>query len=142
VKSVSSFIRKDMQLVNGIKEFTNLDTVDRPMFGQAPYVINSILNFKLDSAKINIALSYNVQGPRLVITGVVKGFPDVYEMPRNTLDFKISKTFGKAITTSLMVRDIFNAPVRRAYKMNNGWVDFDNFRYGANFFLSVGYKFQ
>ncbi len=142
VKSLSSFIRKDMQIVNGIKQFTNLDTVDRPMFGQAPYVINSILNFKLDSAKINIALSYNVQGPRLVITGVIKGFPDVYEMPRNTLDLKVSKTFGKSITTSFMIRDIFNAPVRRAYKMNNGWVDFDNFRYGSNFFLSVGYKFQ
>ena len=141
VKSVSSFIRKDMQLVNGIKQFTNLDTVDRPMFGQAPYVINSILNFKLDSAKINIAVSYNVQGPRLVITGVVKGFPDVYEMPRNTVDFKVSKTFGKSITTSFMIRDILNAPVRRAYKMNNGWIDFDNFRYGANFFLSIGYKF-
>ena len=140
VQSNSAFVRKDMTIIDGVKHFTVLDTINRPMFGQAPYIINGIATFKSDSLGLSASLSYNVQGPRLVITGVVKGYPDVYEMPRNTIDFKITKKLGKHFNTSLMVRDILNAKVRRAYKMNNGYVDYDNYRYGTNFILSIAYK--
>jgi len=140
VQSNSAFIRKDMTIIDGVKHYTVLDTINRPMFGQAPYIINAISTFKSDSLGITASLSYNVQGPRLVITGVVKGFPDVYEMPRNTIDFKITKKLGKHFNTSIMLRDILNAKVRRAYRMNNGYIDYDNFRYGTNFILSIAYK--
>ena len=140
VQSNSAFVRKDMTIIDGVKYYTVLDTINRPMFGQAPYIINAISTFKSDSLGITASLSYNVQGPRLVITGVVKGFPDVYEMPRNTIDFKITKKLGKHFNTSIMVRDILNAKVRRAYRMNNGYIDYDNFRYGTNFILSIAYK--
>ena len=140
VQSNSAFVRKDMTIIDGVKHYTVLDTINRPMFGQAPYIINAISTFKSDSLGITASLSYNVQGPRLVITGVVKGFPDVYEMPRNTIDFKITKKLGKHFNTSIMVRDILNTKVRRAYRMNNGYIDYDNFRYGTNFILSIAYK--
>ena len=140
VNSNSEFIRKSMDLVNGEKIYTPIDTVMRPMFGQAPYIINSIASFKADSLGLTATISYNIQGPRLVITGVVKGRPDVYELPRNTIDFKVSKTLGKYFSTSLTIRDILNAPVVRAYKLPNEWVDFDRFRYGTNFVLGISYK--
>ena len=140
VKSISAFIRKDLVIVEGIKVYTPLDTINRPMFGQAPYIINSIASYKSDSIGLTATLSYNIQGPRLVIAGVVKGRPDVYELPRHTLDFKITKKIGSKFSTSLLVRDILNAPVRRAYKLPSGWTDFDNFRYGTNFLLSFAYK--
>jgi outer membrane receptor protein involved in Fe transport len=141
VKSNSAFVRKEQSLVNNLYKYTPLDTINRPMFGQAPYIINGIMTYKSDSLGISASLSYNVQGPRLVITGVVKGFPDVYEMPRHTIDFKISKKLGKRYSTSLMVRDILNARVRRAYKTSAGYIDYDNFRYGTNFIVSLAYKF-
>ena len=140
VQSNSAFVRKDMTIVEGLKQFTVLDTINRPMFGQAPYIINAISTFKSDSLGITATLSYNVQGPRLVITGVIKGIPDVYEMPRNTIDFKITKKIGKHFNASLTARDILNTKVRRAYRMNNGYIDYDNFRYGTNFMLSIAYK--
>ena len=140
VQSNSAFVRKDMTIVDGVKQFTVLDTINRPMFGQAPYIINAISTFKSDNLGITATLSYNVQGPRLVITGVIKGFPDVYEMPRNTIDFKITKKIGKHFNASLTARDILNTKVRRAYRMNNGYIDYDNFRYGTNFMLSIAYK--
>jgi len=140
VESKSAFVRKDEFIVNGIKQYVILDTINRPMFGQAPYIINAISTFKSDSLGLSASLSYNVQGPRLAITGVIKGRPDVYEMPRNTIDFKITKKLGKHFNTSLMVRDILNTKVRRAYRMNNGYIDYDNFRYGTNFIVSIAYK--
>lgn len=140
VKSNSIFIRKDLQLVDGVKVYTPIDTVTRPMFGQAPYIVNAIVVFKLDSIGLTTTLSYNIQGPRLAITGVVKGRPDVYEIQRNSIDFKMSKTIGKYFTVSLTMRDLLNAKVRRAYKLPSGWQDFDSFRYGTNFIAGISYK--
>jgi hypothetical protein len=142
-------------LVEGLKVYTPIDTVNRPMFGQAPYIINGILAYTSDSLGLTATLSYNVQGPRLVIAGIVKGFANVYEMPRNVLDFKVTKTLGKHFSMSVTLRDIFNAPVIRAYKLEDGGklLDvplgttpvgtryYDNFRYGTNYLLTLGYKF-
>ncbi len=142
VNSNSQFIRKATSIVDGFKIAVPVDTVNRPMFGQAPYLVNGILAYTADSLGLTATLSYNVQGPRLVITGIIKGRPDVYEMPRHTLDFKVSKTLGKHFSTSITVRDILNAPVRRTYKIpGQPNADYDKFRYGTNYLLSVAYKF-
>ena len=76
----------------------------------------------------------------MVIAGSVKGRPDVYETPRHLVDFKLSKTIGKHYSASITVRDILNAPVRRAYDLPTGYVDYDRFRYGTNFLVSFAYK--
>lgn len=141
VRSEAQFVRRDFQVVEGVKVYSVIDTIDRPMFGQAPYLINGIFSYKSDSLGLTATVSYNVQGARLVIAGAVRGRPDVYEIPRNTVDFKISKKIGKNFTVNLTIRDILNAPVRRAYKLPSGWVDYDNFRYGTNYLIGVAYKY-
>jgi hypothetical protein len=141
VKSQERFIRQDFQVIDGIKVFSPLDTVYRPMYGQAPYLVNAIFSYKSDTLGLVATVSYNVQGPRLVIAGVVKGRPDVYEIPRHLIDFKVSKNFGKKISCSITVRDILNAPVRRSYQLPSGLVDFDRFRYGTNILFSIAYKY-
>jgi hypothetical protein len=140
VKSEAEFVRKDLQIIDGIKVYTVIDTVYRPMFGQAPYLFNSILSYTADSLGLTATISYNVQGPRLVIAGAVKGRPDVYEIPRHLLDFKISKSLGEHYSASITIRDILNSPVRRSYDLPSGYVDFDRFRYGTNFLVSFAYK--
>ncbi len=141
VSSNSNVIRKVMQVKDGIRVYTPVDTTNRPMFGQAPYIVNCILGYKADSIGLLLTLSYNLQGPRLAITGIVPGWPDVYEMPRHVLDFKISKKLGKHFYTSFVIRDILNAPVRRTYDLPEGFqYDFDSFRYGTNYQFSLGYK--
>ena len=110
------------------------------MFGQAPYIINGILSYTSDTLGLTATISYNVQGPRLVLTGILKGRPDVYEMPRNTIDIKVSKTLGDHFSMSFTVRDLLNAPVRRAYKTPGGYIDYDRFRYGTNYQLGISYK--
>jgi outer membrane receptor protein involved in Fe transport len=140
VQSRAQFVRKDMQIIDGVKVFNIVDTIYRPMFGQAPYLFNTILSYSDEPSGITATLSYNVQGPRLVIAGSVKGRPDVYEIPRNLIDFKLSKNIGKHYVASITIRDILNAPVRRAYKLPSGYVDYDNFRYGTNYLISFAYK--
>ena len=144
VKSQSQFVRKDFIILNNNQiEYFPVDTVVRTMFGQAPYIVNGILSYNSDTLGLTATISYNVQGPRLVIAGILKGFANVYEMPRHTLDFKVSKNLGKHYAMSLTVRDILNAPVRRAYQLSDGsYIDFDNFRYGTTFQFGFSYKIQ
>ncbi|MEN9968445.1 MAG: hypothetical protein RIR94_623 [Bacteroidota bacterium] len=144
VKSQSQFVRKDFIILNNNQiEYFPVDTVVRTMFGQAPYIVNGILSYNSDSLGLTATISYNVQGPRLVIAGILKGFANVYEMPRHTVDFKLSKNLGKYYAMSLTVRDILNAPVRRAYQLADGsYIDFDNFRYGTTFQFGFSYKIQ
>jgi hypothetical protein len=141
VKSYSQFIRKDLIILpNNQSLYIPIDTVERTMFGQAPYILNGILSYTSDTLGLTATVSYNVQGPRLVLTGILKGRPDVYEMPRNTVDIKITKSLGTHFSTSLTIRDLLNAPVLRAYKTPNGYIDFDRFRYGSTFQLGLSYK--
>jgi hypothetical protein len=121
------------------------------MFGQAPYLINSILTYQNDSLGLTATVSYNVQGPRLVIAGAIKGRPDVYEMPRNQIDVKVTKNIGDHWIVGVNIRDILNTAVRRSYKIDRvnangtientgGWYDYDSFRFGTTYMLTVNYR--
>lgn len=75
---------------------------NRPMQGQSPYLVNTGLFYQNDKLALNIALLYNRIGKRIIGVGRSEGstgsednarVPDSYEMPRNSLDFSISKKF-------------------------------------------------
>lgn len=121
--------------------FIPVDTIKRPMFGQAPYILNGILTYTSDSLGLILTLSYNVQGPRLAIASVTENVPDIYELPRHLLDFKVTKKIGKYFSVSLTVRDLLNAPIRRAYKFDTWNTNFDKYRYGTNYVLGLSYRF-
>lgn len=61
---------------------------DRPLQGQSPYLINAGLQYS--STLLNASLLYNRVGERLTLVGNEE-FPNVYERPRNQLDFQLSK---------------------------------------------------
>jgi hypothetical protein len=140
IKSQSEFIRRDFQLIEGRKYYEPIDTLYRPMYGQAPYLVNAMLSYSSDTLGLTATISYNVQGPRLVITGTVKGMPDVYEIQRHLLDFKVSKKIGERFMVSVTARDMLNTPVRRAYKLPSGWFDYDRFQYGTSYFMTFTYR--
>ncbi len=141
VQSKTEFVKQRLEIEDGGKKYTPVDTLSRQMFGQAPYVFNAILTYTADSAGFSATVSYNRQGPRLVVAADVKEIPDIYELPRNVIDLKLSKTLGKHFTASLTVKDILNEPVRRSYNYSEGWVvDYDKYRYGTTYTLGLSYK--
>lgn len=141
VKSQTEYVQKKQFISGGVKQYNYGDTIKRAMYGQAPYVVNAILSYTADSIGLTATLSYNIQGPRLVIVSDTKGIPDIYELPRNIFDFKVSKTLGKHFSVSLTVQDILNTAVRRSYNYEEGWtLDYDKFRYGTNFIAGISYK--
>ncbi|HXC06825.1 MAG TPA: carboxypeptidase-like regulatory domain-containing protein [Bacteroidia bacterium] len=138
VNSLSSF-GKRYALTDGTFQSSG-ETVTHTMFGQAPYVVNGMLSYSFDSLGLIITVGYNRQGARLVIDGA-NGIPDVYELPRNLIDFKIQKKLGRHFSVSLKANDILNTSVERAYKYPQGFIlDYDRYRYGTTWLLSIAYK--
>lgn len=95
------------------------ETVDdfRPLAGQAPYLINTYLNYSSENSTTEANLSYNVQGKRLMVIGLGE-VPDLYELPFHSLNFKVSHKFGNADRWkgSFSVRNILNQDRRNAYE--------------------------
>ncbi|MFZ1686103.1 MAG: outer membrane beta-barrel protein [Flavobacteriales bacterium] len=114
----------------------------RTMFGQAPYILNGMLNYRMDSIGFEVAVSYNVQGPKLAVVATAGvDQPDVYELPRHQLDLTLSKSLGKRFIVRARVRDLLNTPSRRAYAFDSGYdLDFDRYTYGTEYILSLTFR--
>ncbi|HOY31290.1 MAG TPA: outer membrane beta-barrel protein [Bacteroidales bacterium] len=79
----------------------------RPMQGQSPFIINTGIYYQNDTIGLGISLLYNVIGKRIVYVGNVND-PHTYEMPRNILDFTISKFIGKYVQIKFGINDLLN----------------------------------
>lgn len=88
---------------------------DRAMQGQSPYLANAGLFYQNDKLGLTANALYNIIGKRIVGIGRVEtsegssinnDIPDMYEMPRSTIDFSVSKKLGKIVELSAGIKDI------------------------------------
>jgi outer membrane receptor protein involved in Fe transport len=85
----------------------------RQLMGQSPYVINGGVYYNDDEKAFQVSLLYNVVGTRLFAVGGFtdggqRAYEDIYELPRNVLDFSISKTIKERFQVKLSISDILN----------------------------------
>lgn len=83
---------------------------ERPLQGQSPYIVNAGIFYKSDEKNFQFNILYNVIGQRIFIIGF-DVYPDIYEMPRNVLDFNFSKKFKNNMEFKFAVGDILNQSV-------------------------------
>ncbi len=85
---------------------------DRPLQGQSPYVLNARLQYENTDNGWSCNLSFNSLGRRIAYVGVDPSFgntrQDIYETPRNVLDFQIGKSF-RNLQLKLTIGDLFNS---------------------------------
>ena len=93
---------------------------DRPMQGQSPYLVNAGLYYESEKLGLTAGVLYNRIGKRIVGIGKIdtseggsidNDIPDMYEMPRNSLDVVLGKKIGKIVEIKASVRDILAEPV-------------------------------
>lgn len=122
----------------------------RPMYGQAPYIINGFLNYRNEELRLMINMNYNVQGKKLAVIGV-GSLPDVYEQPFHNLNLKISKDLGKIHegeseprwNVSLRASNILDNARRRYYEAYQAESQiFDYLHQGRTFSGSVSYTIR
>ena len=110
----------------------------RPLFGQSPYIINAMLTYANDSARVNAAASFNVQGEKLLLV-TEGGAPDIYQQPTPTLDFSLSKGFGNNIRLRFRARNLLNPVDRKTYLFNDVYYNWLANTRGRTYSLTLSY---
>ncbi|MBK8807691.1 MAG: hypothetical protein IPO21_14045 [Bacteroidales bacterium] len=94
-----------------------------------------------------LLLSYNVQGEKLVLAANVPGQPDVYELPRHRIDFKLAKKFAKHFNAEFKIRDLLNSQTHWLYKTEGSEFEqlpnttYKKYTSGTVYSLTIGYSF-
>ncbi len=143
-----SVIFSEVSLGNLDAAGNKLPATTRPLQGQSPYLVNA--GFQYDGEKgTNISLLYNRIGQRLSLVGNAD-FGDIYEKPRDLLDFQVSrKVLKKKAEIRLTVSDILNQRVatyenRDTKKSYSASADryFSNYRPGTTISIGFNYNFS
>ncbi len=93
----------------------------RPMQGQSPYIINAGLYYQDNNYTASIL--YNIIGKRIIAVGRPspnqwEDIPNIYEMPRHSMDFNIARKIGEYVNIQLGIKNIINQPVKYAQEIN------------------------
>ena len=122
---------------------------DRPMVGQAPYVINAGLQHSFLNDKFNFNALYNKVGRRLAIAaGAV--YPSVWEAPRDVIDLQLGmrvlKNKGEVKFNAgdlLNQRSVLYYDQNTNKKYDGSPVDdtLSSFKSGSNFSVAFSYTF-
>ena len=88
---------------------------DRPLEGQSPFIVNTGLFYQDDKGLV-LSLLYNVIGKRISAVGRPspnewEDIPNIYEMPRNVIDFTFSKMVGDKLEIKGGIKDLLDEKV-------------------------------
>lgn len=115
----------------------------RELQGQSPYLINVGLNYGNEENGWQAGLFYNVQGETLEVVGT-GDVPDVYTMPFHSLNFNMSKSFGKNSSSNINfgIKNILDDDAESHYQSYRAEDQiFTKITPGRGFTLGYAYKF-
>jgi len=138
---IRSEVTIDPQELESIRALDPDHPDSRPLFGQAPYIVNALLAYANNEIGLSANLIYNVTGPRISL--VTKGgTPEVFQQPFNGLDFNISKTIGKYFTLTVNADNLLNSINKEVYTYKD--IDYSFFEYstGRTFGVKLAYNFK
>lgn len=95
-------------------EIGNSTSQSRPLSFQAPYIVNTALDYDDPDIGLRARLAYNVVGQRISTVGK-GGIPDIYDQPRHILDATVGQRIGKHVEVRATVSNILNSPVRKTH---------------------------
>jgi hypothetical protein len=108
---------------------------DRPMAGQAGYVINAGLSYAAPSGWLSATVLYNVVGRRVYEAGTSQ-IPDAYEEARQLLDLSLQTALPGGIALKLDGKNLLDAPV----EVTQG--SLTRLRYNTGRVFSIGLTWQ
>ncbi len=107
---------------------------NRPMVGQAEYVVNGGVTFAADGGFSTTAL-YNVVGRRILEAGT-GGLPDAYEEARHLVDVAVQIPLGRQFGVKLEGKNLLDSP----YRLTQGDVLRQRWKLGRSF--GFGFTWQ
>jgi TonB-dependent receptor len=123
-----------------------------PMQGQSPYLINGGLNYSMDDNSLSFNLLYNIIGPRLKFRAIGGAGKNIFEQPRNVLDFQVSKRMmNNKLEVKLTISDILAEsytwyykyqadPTKLAYNPSQDRI-VNSYKLGTTVYFALRYNF-
>ncbi|PKL79349.1 MAG: TonB-dependent receptor [Ignavibacteriae bacterium HGW-Ignavibacteriae-4] len=110
----------------------------RQLQGQSPYVINLDLAYVNYDLGLDAGLHFNVFGERLSDVSL-GGTPDIFEQPRNMLNFTFSKRLIDNLNLKFTARNLLDARMEKLYHFKGQ--EFYNTQYDLGTTLSLGFSY-
>ncbi len=156
--------RKKLDFINALKNFTlsgnisyiysrvkdTTGTVDRPLQGQSPYLINFGIQYDAEKIGFTGTLLFNQIGRRILFVGN-EAISDIWEAPRPLLDLQLSqKVFKRKGEVKLNISDIINSRANFYHDLDNNKKYSSSSKdvlaitrnYGTTFSLSFAYNIK
>ena len=108
---------------------------DRPMVGQAPYVVNAGLTYQPEERGLSATVLYNTVGRR-IYSASEADLPDVFEQGRQVLDLSLRVPVLTGFAARLDVKNLMDAP----YEIVQGTVIRERYSAGRIFQLGVTWR--
>jgi hypothetical protein len=118
---------------SGLSALTN---DERPMVGQAPYVVNAGLSYTSPSSPLSVTALYNVVGKRITYAAVTPVRVDTYEQPRHQIDVSARFPLVGGISGKIEATNLLNSP----YEERQG--DVIRYHYLTGRSVSLGFSWQ
>ncbi len=133
-----TFLKSQVRYVEDYGSTVTSLEVNRPMYGQSPWVVNFYLNYDNQELGLNSNLAFNVDGAKLAV--VTKGStPDVYQQPLPSLNYNISKKIGTNFAIKASIGNILNATYEKSYTYKDQDYIFQKHQLGRTYSLSIKY---
>jgi hypothetical protein len=118
----------------GNDSISSLTSAERPMVGQAPYVVNAGLVYT-SAGGVSATLLYNVVGRRIVEAGSFP-LPDTYEEARQVVDASLQAPLGGRLTLKLDAKNLLDAE----YRVTQGSVLRHGYTAGRSFAAGLSWQ--
>lgn len=139
----------------------NISTIEnkRELQGQSPYLVNTSLQYASPNSGWQGSVLYNRIGRRINVVGFghkdasnnfVADYPNIYEAPRNVLDFQVSKSFSKQkAELKLNISNVLDSKAKfyqdldlnKKYEASSNDQLINSIQYGRSISITFGYKF-
>jgi TonB-dependent receptor len=134
-----ALMKSQIQFDDASNSGETFQETERPLQGQAEYILNFGLYYDNFESGLNIGLIYNKVGQQINKVGF-GGLGNVIEMPKDLLDFSISKRLFSVLTLKLAIKDILNQDKQYIQQAPGGDKPYEINRIGRSF--SVGLSYQ
>lgn len=113
-----SSILKNTERLNAARIIDRQSPNKSPLPEQAPYSVNTFLNYDNKKSGTDLTLTFNMVGERLIQVNM-DGSPDLYSRPAPVLDFVFSQRLTKRLTFKGYIKNLFNPAFQEVYSNPN-----------------------
>ncbi len=101
-------------------QFVRIPADERPVFGQTPFLINTITSYEVPRLGTQVSALLQATGRRLEIVSNGPVRPAIYEAPRTELDLVVEQPLGRGLTLRGTARRLLGSEVRFQQEFDNG----------------------